>query len=208
MSHFKPTLYYIHDPMCSWCWGFRPVWMQIQKQLNNQVEIYLVLGGLAADNNQVMPESMQHNIRNTWLRIQQTIPGTKFNYDFWDVCTPRRSTYPACRAVVAAGMQSDSYKKAMVFAIQQAYYINAKNPSDDSVLIQLAIDIGLDRKRFEIDLASDECKTLFQNERQLTAQLNVSSFPALVLKHNGANTDIQIDYNNSDVIVADILALI
>jgi len=208
MSHFKPTLYYIHDPMCSWCWGFRAVWMQVQKQLNDQVEIHSVLGGLAPDSNQAMPESMRQSIRNNWQRIQQTIPGTKFNYDFWHVCTPRRSTYPACRAVVAAGMQSESYKKAMVFAIQQAYYLNAKNPSDDSVLTQLAIDIGLDGKRFETDLVSGECKALFQNELQLTAQLNVSSFPDLVLKHNGVNTDIQIDYNNSDVIVADILALI
>ncbi|MFT6977114.1 MAG: putative protein-disulfide isomerase, partial [Shewanella psychromarinicola] len=20
------TLYYVHDPMCSWCWGYRPTW--------------------------------------------------------------------------------------------------------------------------------------------------------------------------------------
>ena len=208
MSHIKPILYYFHDPMCSWCWGFREVWTQIQIELNDLVEIHSVLGGLAPDSNQDMPESMQHSIRNNWQRIQQIIPRTEFNYDCWDVCKPRRSTYPACRAVVAAGMHSGNYKTAMVYAIQQAYYINAKNPSDDSVLIQLAIDIGLDVKRFESDLASDVCKGLFQDELLLTAKLNVSSFPELVLKHHGVNTDIQIDYNNSDVIVADILALI
>ena len=194
--------------MCSWCWGFRTVWTQVQKQLKSQVAIHSVLGGLAPDNNQAMPESMQHSIRNNWQRIQQTIPGTEFNYDFWNVCRPRRSTYPACRAVVAAGMQSDNYKQAMIFNIQQAYYLNAKNPSDTSVLIQLAIDIGLDDNRFEIDLASDECRALFQNEQQLAAQLNVSSFPELVLKHNGLNNNIQIDYTNSDIIVSNILSLI
>jgi len=134
MSHSRPTLYYIHDPMCSWCWGFRNVWLQVQEQLKGQLEIHSVLGGLAADSDQAMPESMQHHIRNNWRRIQQTIPGTEFNYEFWDVCKPRRSTYPACRAVIAAGMQSVSCKNEMVLAIQTAYYINAKNPSDDPVL--------------------------------------------------------------------------
>ncbi len=82
MNHFKPILYYIHDPMCSWCWGFRATWTQVQKQLKDQVEIHTVLGGLAPDNNQAMPESMQYSIRNNWQRIQQTVAGTDFNFDF------------------------------------------------------------------------------------------------------------------------------
>ncbi|MCK4675769.1 MAG: DsbA family protein, partial [Gammaproteobacteria bacterium] len=143
MNKSLPTLYYVHDPMCSWCWGFRPVWMHLQKALNGMVNIQYVLGGLAADTDQPMSENMQNSIRENWQRIQQDIPETEFNYDFWSLCRPRRSTYPACRAVIASKMQQSLIEKEMILAIQQAYYLDAKNPSNEDVLIQLAANIGL-----------------------------------------------------------------
>ena len=184
------------------------MWIQVQAALKNQLTIQTVLGGLAPDTSQVMTESMQRNIQSNWRRIQQEIPSTEFNYDFWRDCEPRRSTYPACRAVLAAAMQSAHYKKVMLLAIQQAYYLHAKNPSDDSVLIQLALENGLDEKRFETDLDSDKCNDLLKEELQLTARLNVSSFPNLVLSYNSINTEIQIDYNNSETIISNVLSLI
>ena len=27
------VLYYVHDPMCSWCWGFVPVQQQLQAEI-------------------------------------------------------------------------------------------------------------------------------------------------------------------------------
>jgi putative protein-disulfide isomerase len=35
MSVTKPTLYYVYDPMCSWCWGYKPVWLQIKEAVAN-----------------------------------------------------------------------------------------------------------------------------------------------------------------------------
>jgi len=43
------VLYYIHDPMCSWCWAFRPVWSAVQAQLPESLQVKYLLGGLAPD---------------------------------------------------------------------------------------------------------------------------------------------------------------
>ncbi len=204
----KPTLYYIHDPMCSWCWGFRNIWNQVQQDLKNRVNILAVVGGLAPDSNQIMSETMQKNIQKNWQRIQQHIPATQFNYDFWKICNPRRSTYPACRAVIAARLQDEQFSKMMVLAIQQAYYLNAKNPSDNSVLIQLAIDIGLDYKQFETDLSSNQCQQLLNEELELVAYLNVNSFPSLILNYQNSNIKIPIDYINKNAIILSIQQII
>jgi len=204
----KPTLYYIHDPMCSWCWGFRKVWNQVQKDLKGKIDIRIVVGGLAPDSNQIMSETMQKSIQQNWQRIQQHIPGTQFNYSFWQICKPRRSTYPACRAVIAARLQSEKFSKMMVLAIQQAYYLNAKNPSDDLVLIQLAGEIGLDSKQFEIDLSSDECKQLLDKELKLTASLNVNSFPSLILNYKNSNIKIPVDYTYKKAVLLNIQEVI
>ena len=98
VTHSSNILYYIHDPMCSWCWGFRPVWQQLKSQFTHTLDIVYVVGGLAPDSDQPMPLAMQNNLSNTWQHIQQHIPGIEFNYEFWNPASnsmPRRSTYPA-----------------------------------------------------------------------------------------------------------------
>ena len=67
-------LYYAHDPMCSWCWGFRPVWEQLQTRLPAEVQVQPILGGLAPDCDQPMAPDMQSRLQDTWRRIAQRIP--------------------------------------------------------------------------------------------------------------------------------------
>ena len=202
------VLYYFHDPMCSWCWGFRPVWEEVQRALGATVKIRYVTGGLAADTDQVMPASMQKALQQTWKRIQQEIPGTAFNFDFWTLCTPRRSTFAACRAVIAGKMQHPDFESSMLLAIQRAYYLEARNPSDDNVLIQLAADSGLDVERFIRDFYSDDCRNRFKQDRLLTQQLQVSGFPSLVLCQENTCITLDIDYNNSINIINDIAEIL
>jgi len=179
--------------------------MQVKQALANVVNIQYVLGGLAADTDLPMPENMQISLRDNWQRIQREIPGIEFNYDFWSLCRPRRSTYPACRAVIASKMQQPQSEDRMILAIQQAYYLDAKNPSDDDVLIQLAENIGLDTDAFVSDFYSYACRNELEKELLLTRNLYVSGFPALVLSRADIDTTIHIDYNSSDNIIREIV---
>lgn len=201
MKNITSTLIYVHDPMCSWCWSFRPVWQAVKQGLNDKVEIQYLLGGLAADSQAVMPEDMQQSIRRTWQRIQQEVPGTEFNYAFWEKCQPRRSTYPACRAIIACRMQQPSLEQAMLLAIQQAYYLNAQNPSDETVLVNLAEKIGLDVKQFAVDIRSENCQNILLQEVKHCRDIGVSSFPGLVLKKGESYVLLDLDYNNSKTIL-------
>lgn len=190
--------------MCSWCWGFRPVWQQVQEALPDEIQARYVVGGLAPDSDAAMPQDMQLSIAATWQMIQKEIPGTQFNFDFWSRCLPRRSTYPACRAVIAAGKQKPATESQMLLAIQQAYYLRAENPSDYPVLIQLAELIGLDKERFATDIHSDEVEQILQQNIQLAHSMYVYSFPSLILERNGKQDTIKIDYNDPDKILQQI----
>ena len=192
-------LYYFHDPMCSWCYAFQPAWKTIKSSLHGKVEVTYVLGGLAADEDELMPESLQETIKHHWQRIQQVVPGTEFNFDFWTACAPRRSTYPACRAVIAATNQGAESGKRMIEAIQHAYYLEARNPSDYSTHLQLAGELGLDVKAIESDLQSNETEKELVRQLQLTQSMNVRSFPSLVLAVDDEQHGIAIDYVNPEV---------
>lgn len=197
------TLFYIHDPMCSWCWGFNSAWQSIKKQLPDGVELQTILGGLAPDSNVPMPENTKQFVKENWKNIERVIPGTKFNYDFWSKCKPRRSTYPSCRAVIAARELNPELEFKMISAIQKAYYLQAKNPSDDSVLIALAESIGFDKGEFTRTLKSAAVQKLLKQNLQafheLASSVGVSGFPSLALNTDKGCRAIPIDYNNPRV---------
>lgn len=206
----KAKLYYIHDPMCSWCWGFAPVWQRVHKHLSDHlsdsVTIQYLLGGLAPDTDEFMSTSMQASIKENWYRIKEEIPGTRFNFEFWQKCKPRRSTYPACRAVIAAGMQRPSLSRNMINAIQQAYYVEAKNPSDIDVLIELAENVGLKRETFISDIKSEACQRQLSDEIRSSRKLGINSFPSLVLRQHDVLTRIPVDYTDSDQLLRTIMS--
>jgi len=202
------TLYYVHDPMCSWCWGFRETWQSLQTALNSDIKITYILGGLAADTEQTMPLNMQKIIETTWRHIQQEIPGVKFNFDFWALNQPKRSTYLACRAIIAARKQQPDSAFRMLLAIQQAYYLQAKNPSNVELLVSLAGDIGLDVLLFESDINSEWCRNDLSKEIAFCQDIGVYSFPSLILYKDGDYKLLEIDYNNYRNILNQITLLV
>jgi putative protein-disulfide isomerase len=197
------TLYYVHDPMCSWCWGFRPVWNQIRQQLPEQINLISWVGGLAPDSEEPMAQSMRDNLQATWKRISHVIPGTQFNFDFWSQNTPRRSTYPACRAAIVARQMADK-ESDITYAIQQAYYLQAKNPSDLETLSNAAASIGLDVDKFRQRMFSTELMQDFEAELQNVRNLGVNSFPSLVIESNPSRIHIPINYTSAEVVLQDI----
>ncbi|MEW7986926.1 MAG: DsbA family protein [Candidatus Thiodiazotropha sp.] len=191
-------LYYIHDPMCSWCWGFRPVLEVFLSRLPDDITTSRLLGGLAADSSQPMPDDLRMRLQSTWRRIGKRIPSTRFNFDFWARNTPRRSTYPACRAVIAARSIDPEMEDNMIVAIQQAYYLQARNPSDDTTLIELAMEIGLNEQQFSKLLNHSSTQQKLDSEIAQSLRLGVRSFPSLVLQHEESYWPVAIDYLNAE----------
>ena len=192
-------LYYIYDPMCSWCWGYRPVWDLLQQHLPKSIAVEYVVGGLAADSDSAMPIAQQQMIQNHWRTIEQKL-GTRFNHDFWRDNTPRRSTYNACRAAIAANKQS--CQEPMIDAIQQAYYLRALNPSDVDVLVRVATELSertsntLDVAQFITDINSSETNNELANQVSLARELTQQGFPSLVLEIDGVIQQIPRDYSD------------
>jgi putative protein-disulfide isomerase len=196
------VLYYVHDPMCSWCWAFNKVWATVQEQMTEGIEVRYVLGGLAPDSDQPMPTDLQQRISSGWYRIQEKVPSTKFNHDFWTECAPRRSTYPSSRAMIAAKTLDSTTEKAMLQAIQQAYYLQAKNPANDDVLIDCAVSIGLDRAAFSELLNSTSTDQQLLAEIKFARSMGVNSFPSLVLEQAGDYQLLNYDYNDAQVLMS------
>lgn len=187
------TLYYFHDPMCSWCWGYRPTAQRLFSSLPAGVPRTNILGGLAPDSDEPMPQAQRDAIAGYWRRIEDML-GTTFNHDFWTNCEPRRSTYPACRAVIAAAKQGR--EEDMILAIQEAYYLRAKNPSDTDTLRRLAVELELDAAVFDADLESGDTEEELRRQIGFARRSGTSGFPSLALEYGDQLIPVSVDYKD------------
>lgn len=184
--------------MCSWCWALVPQWQRLVQRLPRDLRIVKLIGGLAPDTDEPMATEMRERLQATWRRIEQTVPGTRFNFAFWTSTSPRRATWPACRAVLAARAQGEEMGEAMLVAIQHAYYLQARNPSDNDTLISLAREIGLNVDVFSRALIAPSTQALLLQEIAEAETLGVDSYPSLVLAINGSRWPVPVDYNSAE----------
>ena len=193
------TIYYVADPMCSWCWGFHPVLKKVKDAVPDDLSPIYVMGGLARDTDEPMPDAVRAHIQHAWREVA-TRTGTHFNWDFWKMCKPRRCTYPSCRAFYAA--QKQRAGTAMYEAIQRAYYQEARNPSDVEVLVALAGEIGLDTDRFACDLSSPEIEQQMQDGFNLRRLMNANQFPSLVVRDEASVIFVTRGYADAETVLA------
>lgn len=172
-----PGYLYVADPMCSWCWGFAPVLERVVRAAGAPVRY--VMGGLAPDSDEVMSEATRAYVQSAWDAVERAT-GARFERAFWERCTPRRSTWPACRAVLAAERLEPGSSARMFAALQRAYYLEARNPSDDETLVEVGGEQGFAREALESMLASSEVRADLERDFALKEELGVSGFPTLV----------------------------
>ena len=192
--------------MCSWCWAYKPTWQKILTNLPQSLNVEYLLGGLAPDNDNPMSPETRNFVMDNWRRVQEKVPATEFNYEFWRLNRPKRSTYIACRAVISARIQNPKFERAMIDAIQYAYYLKAQNPSEETVLFDLAENIGLNIQAFKKDLNSLRVNNSLLKEIEFSRLMPISGFPSLVLSKNDTLTQIRINYINANFTFNQIIA--
>ena len=191
-------LIYVTDPMCSWCWGFAAVLERLEGALAPGVGLRYVMGGLAPDSDEPMPAEVQAMVQGAWDSVE-AVAGAKFNRDFWTQCKPRRSTYPACRAVLAAESLEKGAGPRMFRAVQRAYYLEARNPSDVDVLVAVGEEQGLVAADVRAHIVSAKIESELQahlaERAHLGATANAAGFPTLVLRTDGADQALTRGYS-------------
>ncbi len=202
------TLYYIHDPMCSWCYAFDKTLKQIESKLPKSIDLLRIAGGLATDSTDPMSDSLAIMIQTNWKKIEQAVPHIQFNFNFWNSNQAIRSTYPSCRAVLAAKKQSAEYEDKMIAQIQWAYYQNAENPSHNKTLINCAKQIGLEEKLFIADYKSKLINNQLLAQIQFAKSIGISSYPSLCLEINNQFLLLKIDYNDAHYVTEQILTIL
>ena len=184
-----PTLIYIADPMCSWCYGFGPELSRLLEGLPD-VPLNIVVGGLRAHNKQVMDEALRTTLLSHWQQVHDA-SGLPFSDEGLSAPGFIYDTEPACRAVVAARSLAPEATLKVFHAIQHAFYAEGLDVTRGDVLAQVAsaaltaAGAPIDAERFHAGWADEAVIAATEADFKQSKQWGISGFPSLVLERGG-----------------------
>lgn len=176
------TLHYIYDPLCGWCYGAEPL---VNAAANVQgLGLTLHGGGLWPEPTQ-LPEETRSYIRDADARVGQ-ISGQPYGAAYLDGLlldpTMTLESRPTTAAVLAAESIAQGKGFEMLRGIQHAHYERGLRVVEPKVLVDVAVEIGLDPAAFENALKSVDAGAHITNSRRLMQQIGAGGFPAFVLQ--------------------------
>ena len=177
-------LLYVMDPMCSWCWGFSPIADALVEQAQAKgVELHLVVGGLRTGGASLEPAKRRYILEH-WQAVNEAT-GQPFTFEG---ALPEGFVYdtaPACRALVAARSLAPDCAWKLVKLIQQAFYVQGRDVTQASVLVELAETAGVPRIEFAAAFDSTEQQAATAADIAWVQDLGIAGFPTLLAERNG-----------------------
>lgn len=177
--------------MCSWCYGFGKEMRTIAEAMPN-VEVQVVVGGLAAGSKTVLDDAGKQFRLSHWARVEQ-MSGAQFNRE---ALLARKDfvydTEPVCRAVVTARLIEPSVNLLTIFAaFQRAFYVDGADTTSGEELAKIG-SAALQAEGFEVMAQaflevwrSDAAIAAARADFSLTRRLGVSGFPSLFVEMDG-----------------------
>ena len=174
----RALLVYCADPMCSWCWGFAPVIMQLAARYGERLSVVPLVGGLRAGNRVPTDAPFRAEILQHWRAVQAR-SGQPFAFEGALPDGFVYDTEPACRAVVTVHDLAPNKSLSFFHRLQQAFYVEQQPITRREVLVQLAAGAGVDPTTFGTHFDSEAMRTRTRGHFLLTRDLGVVGFPTV-----------------------------
>jgi len=184
-------LHYIYDPLCGWCYGAKPLVQAAQQVL----PVVAHAGGMmsGANRQQVSPQLRDYVMPHGRRIAEYT--GQPFGEAYFEGLLRDHSAVFDSTPPIAAVMAAESIDGRglqMLGRLQTAHYVEGRRIADESVLFELARELGYIEDTFAAAFKSVDTTAHVKASRELLAQLGGQGFPTLALERDGQFTLIDI----------------
>jgi putative protein-disulfide isomerase len=180
----RPTLHYIFDPLCGWCYGAAPL-IEAARKVNG-LDIALHAGGLmTGSDRQPVTEGLRRYVMEHDQRIG-ALTGQPFGDAYLNGLLRDTGAVldsePPIGAILAADLLGGRGPN-MLERIQKAHFVEGRRVADRGVLVGLAADIGLPEGTFKPMLEKVAGPTVAKHiaaSRDLLRRVGGQGFPIFV----------------------------
>jgi putative protein-disulfide isomerase len=183
----KPTIVYIFDPICGWCYTFNPVIEKLHAKFKHRVDFVIVSGGMITDT-KGRPISDMSEFILAGYEDMQNLTGVKFGEPYIKMVEEGKELLDSERPALAmTAFQSLFPHKSLEFArkLQESHFMYGKSYNNDSTYSQLVQHFGIVPDEFFQLMNSDSTKIATKNDFKKTEDAGINGFPTLLIKING-----------------------
>ena len=178
-------LYYVTDPICSHCWALEPTLRRFKEEYGHYFNFHTVMGGLLEKwdggpvdpgNGIFGPADVAGHWREVGEHYRMPIDGTLMIHD------PVQSSFPPSR-VYKVIQQNHGDEKADEYLrrAREALFAFNQNIGEESILIEIVNNIGLDGKAIIKEAENENGHALLKEDFQRSASLGARGFPSIIM---------------------------
>ncbi|WP_419895930.1 DsbA family protein [Roseomonas sp. USHLN139] len=171
-----PTLHYIHDPLCGWCYAASPLVAAAAALPGMIVALH---GGGLWDPPTGLPPAKRSMIAAADARIAQ-LSGQVFGAAYLEGLLQDPATVFDSRPVTAALLAAGEQALPMLRLIQTAHYVEGLRVVEPEVLAGLAARLGVDG--FAARLSAVDVDGHIAATRRLMQRIGAGGFPTFLLE--------------------------
>ena len=187
----KITIYQFTDPICVWCWGNEPTMRAIDYLYGSKIGVEYVMGGLIEEittlyelkgSTREIIDQANNRIAENWVKASER-HGMPVNTRHFALFSERYpSSFPQNIAYEAARLIDPEVAKRFLRRIREATFIEARRTSQMDVLVELAVEIGLEAALFIDAYTSGDAQSNFTQSRMKCRRNGITGFPSYVIK--------------------------
>lgn len=187
--------------MCSWCWGFSPVFEEVVRRYRDRVTPEVILGGLRPGNTQPFDKEKRAYILSHW-REAHARTGQPFNFAFQVSADFTYDTEPASRAVRVVGQLASEKMSAYLRSVRAAFYVHNQDVTRENILLEIAERQGLDPVAFKELFRGPAMKKTIWEEFARARQMGVEGFPTLLCRDEHGLFILADGYQNLENLIS------
>ena len=148
------------------------------------VELHLVVGGLRTGSGAALEPTTRRYILEHWQAVTDAT-GQTFTFEGALPDGFVYDTEPACRAIVTARSLAPDCAWKLLGLIQHAFYVEGRDVTLASVLVELAEEAGIPRIEFAGAFDRAEQHAATAADFTWVQDLGIAGFPTLLAERNG-----------------------
>lgn len=198
----RPTVTFVTDPLCSWCWGMLPQIEAVRSELSERTDFDLLMAGLQIGGTAGLSEFEGARLRRLWTKVAEAT-GQTFSGRLPDDPAFLYHSELACRAVEAVRVKTGGPPWDYFHAIQTAFYIEARNPCSFAVLGELAEGI-CSADELETAIRSSEVRDATHAGFERAKSLGAHALPTVLLDAGEGPKLVCGGFATADYLAADL----
>jgi putative protein-disulfide isomerase len=184
MENKKPSIIYVYDAICGWCYGFSPVMKSLFETYTDNFDFEVLSGGMMMGEREGTINDVAPYIKTAYKDVENT-SGVVFGEAFLAELQKGDLFLSSEKPAIALSVFKSYFpEKAILFVhdLQSAIYINGLDLSKDDSYVYLAEKYQIPVDEFIKKLTQEEFKQAAYYDFALARQLQVTGYPAAFIR--------------------------